>query len=127
MKRISLVALLLAVTACGSITKVPAPKPIPNLSPTALGGSMPTKVVPLQYPSEAIVNGKAYEGWVVLSFMVDQNGKAAEIAVKDESPVSIFRQSAIDALKQYEFEVPSTEQQAKQERREILFNYELHM
>ena len=45
------------------------------------------------------------EGWVKLSFSVDDNGRARSIEVLDASPTQIFNRAAEKALRKWRFEL----------------------
>jgi len=63
----------------------------------------PVKTVNPRYPIYA--RSRAVEGWVKLSFTVDENGKAKGIRVVAASPIQIFDRVAEKALRKWKFEV----------------------
>jgi TonB family protein len=63
------------------------------------------RAFPPRYPYNAKIN--KIEGRVLVRFVVDTDGKAREPEVVEAEPKSVFEQSALDALLQYEFE-PAT-------------------
>ena len=60
-----------------------------------------TKGAAPRYPSAAV--RARQKGWVVVSFMVDKDGKTSDIKVVDAEPRRIFDRAAIDAVEQYQF------------------------
>ena len=61
------------------------------------------KTVNPRYPSYA--RSRAVEGWVKLSFKVDNKGRARDISVVDASPERMFNRAAEKALGKWRFEV----------------------
>lgn len=107
-----LLATALAMTITSSdITEV-AVTPNPD-------GSMPSLVeitpgefvdlsfrpIPPQYPRSAASRGQ--EGWVELSYVVDEQGQVNHVVVSDSNGIESLEQAAIDALMQIDFE-PAT-------------------
>ncbi len=60
-----------------------------------------TKAVPPRYPAAAVRSRQ--EGWVVVSFTVDKDGKTSDVKVVDAQPRRIFDRAAVDAVEQYRF------------------------
>lgn len=65
------------------------------LEPRLLRGGAPA------YPRRARINGQ--EGQVVLSFAVDQSGRARDIQIESASPAGVFEAAARSALREAEF------------------------
>jgi len=63
----------------------------------------PVRTVSPRYPTYA--RSRAIEGWVKLSFRVDELGKAKDIDVIASSPIHIFDRAAERALRKWKFEV----------------------
>ena len=61
----------------------------------------PTKRVEPQYPPEAARAGT--QGFVEVEFTVDPAGKVASVSVVNAKPARVFEQSAVRAVKQWEF------------------------
>ena len=59
------------------------------------------KVAHAKYPTSAARKGQ--EGWVKLSFVIDQTGHVIDPVVEDSSGVSSFEKSAIKAIKKWEY------------------------
>jgi TonB family protein len=83
----------------------------PTIDKTENCGAKPTKRAPFQYPIEA--RRSRTEGWVVLSFDVDESGKPSRLLVLDSEPKGYFDQAAIAAMKQWEFEPGAIGRQCK--------------
>ena len=62
----------------------------------------PTKRVMPEYPKEALQDGT--EGKVILNIVVDEKGVVLEVSVVTANPPGVFDDSAITAMKQWEFE-----------------------
>lgn len=94
------------LVACGSITIIPAPRPIPafdssnsGIAKSLSGEYLPlVKVAPI-YPREAAQQG--LEGWVIVEYTVNENGKPVDISVFDESPEAVFTETSIAAARQF--------------------------
>ncbi|GGY14556.1 hypothetical protein GCM10008098_01710 [Rhodanobacter panaciterrae] len=75
------------------------------------------KAVGARYPTAAM--RARQEGWVLVSFTVDANGRTSDVKVVDAQPHRIFDRAALDAVERYQFTaakkdgvaVPSTKQQ----------------
>lgn len=62
----------------------------------------PIKRVEPQYPPEAARAGTT--GFVEVEFVVDPSGKVASVSVVNAKPTRTFEQSAVRAVKQWQFE-----------------------
>lgn len=62
----------------------------------------PIKRVEPQYPPEAARAGTT--GFVEIEFTVDPSGKVASVSVVNAKPTRTFEQSAVRAVKQWQFE-----------------------
>jgi protein TonB len=60
-----------------------------------------TKGVAPRYPTAAV--RARQNGWVVVSFTVDKDGKTSNVKVVDAQPRRIFDRAAVDAVEQYQF------------------------
>lgn len=89
------------VPAATQAFKPPQPRMIANLE---CGGSA-LKGEELNYCIQ--LGGEAREGWVYLGFMVDKDGKPAEIAVIDSTGNANYEQVAMRALERSTFEPAS--------------------
>ncbi|HEX7915942.1 TonB family protein [Rudaea sp.] len=88
---------------------VPVPSVVAEKTPAAViapSGPQALRVVQPSYPLDALRNGVA--GKVDLEFRVDGEGRVRDIHVLSAQPAGVFEQSAIAALRQWRFEVPST-------------------
>lgn len=72
-------------------------------SPPRMATVRPVKTVKPRYPIYA--RSRAVEGWVKLSFTVDESGKAKAIRVVAASPAQIFDGVAEKALRKWKFKV----------------------
>lgn len=61
----------------------------------------PIKRIEPQYPPEAARAGT--QGFVEVEFTVDEAGKVASVSVVNAKPARTFEQSAVRAVKQWEF------------------------
>jgi TonB family C-terminal domain len=59
------------------------------------------RAVGARYPTAAM--RARQEGWVLVSFTVDPNGRTSDIKVVDAQPRRVFDRAAIDAVQRYEF------------------------
>lgn len=60
------------------------------------------KTVPPKYPRRAEQRGLS--GWVVVEFTIDASGETTNIRVTDAEPESVFNESVIEAVEQWQFE-----------------------
>lgn len=60
------------------------------------------KAVPPEYPRAA--ERRQLEGYVLVAFSVDANGKVSGAEVVDADPQGVFDRSAIEAVEQWRFE-----------------------
>ena len=77
------------------------------VTPTISGGGLPdgdmlpiVKVAPV-YPNRAITRG--IEGWVLLTFTVDESGAVRDPHVIESSPAGIFEQAALRAVLRFKY------------------------
>ncbi len=61
-----------------------------------------TRQVAMQYPADA--KRKGVEGYVTLSLLIDDQGQVQRVRVLESQPAGTFDQSAIDAVRQWNFE-----------------------
>ncbi|MBF6022488.1 energy transducer TonB [Lysobacter niastensis] len=61
----------------------------------------PIKRVEPQYPAEAARAGT--QGFVEVEFTVDDGGNVANVSVVNAKPARVFEQSAVKAVKQWQF------------------------
>lgn len=59
------------------------------------------RAVGARYPTAAM--RARQEGWVLVSFTIDPNGRTSDIKVVDAQPRRVFDRAAIDAVQRYEF------------------------
>ena len=64
------------------------------------------KVLP-QYPIEAAKNGT--EGYVIMSFSIDENGKTTNITFVESEPARVFNRAAKNALKRWRYQTKFVE------------------
>lgn len=93
MKRV--LAVVLALAACGS---APASAPAPD------GDAVATRRVPPAYP--AAQKDKGIDGCVVVSFVVDAEGRPDKVAVVDSQPRGAFDSATLKAFKRWRFQQP---------------------
>ena len=62
----------------------------------------PIKRVPPKYPKHAARNGQ--EGWVKLSFVIDQQGNVLDPIVEDSSGIKSLEKAARIALKKWKYD-----------------------
>ncbi|WEN14925.1 energy transducer TonB [Rhodanobacter sp. AS-Z3] len=74
-------------------------------APAATTAAVLVKSVPARYPTAAMRTRQ--EGWVVVSFTVDPDGKTSEVKVVDSQPRHVFDRAAMDAVERYRF-TPAT-------------------
>ena len=79
--------------------------------------AIPVETVPPRYPSKAYKRG--IEGWVVLSFDVDVEGRPQNLVVADSNPPGYFEEEALKAVEKWRFETKTvngvpTEQKNKE-------------
>ena len=80
-----------------------------------------TYTVPPAWPSSA--NG--VEGWVLLHFTLLPNGTVADIEVKEAHPAGLFEASAVEALRQWQYEPVERDGKKIAQRAEIRMKYAL--
>lgn len=61
----------------------------------------PIKRVPPKYPIDAARKGK--EGWVKISFVVDENGQVLEPVIQDSSGLKEFEKAALRAVNRWQY------------------------
>lgn len=81
----------------------------------------PIKQKPPVYPREAAWEG--IEGWVLVSFFLNEDGYPIDIAVEQSFPGDIFVKSSLGAIEDWRFEVP--EGYDSQEQIKYKLQYEL--
>lgn len=89
---------VLVLLACGTAFAQAPP-------PAADGAAVATKQVPPKYPKSAL-DGKI-EGCVVVSFLIDEQGHANEVAVIDSQPKGVFDRATLKVLKDWRFRQPA--------------------
>lgn len=65
------------------------------------------------------------EGWVLLRFTVLPNGTVTDVAVQESSPAGVFEASAVEALRQWQFEPVERDGKKIAQRAQIRMNYAL--
>ena len=77
----------------------------PSAAPSAAVGATTAAVLlksaPARYPTAAMRTRQ--EGWVVISFSVDVEGKTQDVKVVDSQPRHVFDRAAADAVERYRF------------------------
>lgn len=77
-------------------------------APTSFGSfttnqqAMPLYRVEPRYPSRALK--RKIEGYVIMSFSIDETGEPFDIEVKEAEPKRIFNRDAVRALKQWKYQ-----------------------
>jgi TonB family protein len=61
----------------------------------------PIERVPPKFPTKAARNGN--EGWVKLSFVVDENGAVVDPVIEDSSGIRGFEKASLRAIKQWQY------------------------
>jgi len=87
MRRVLFAAGLAALAASFSVAAGPELKPVKRVEP--------------QYPPDAARDGT--QGFVELEVTVDPTGKVSSVSVVNAKPEHTFEQSAVRAVKQWEF------------------------
>ena len=87
MRRVLFAAGLAALAANFSVAAGPELKPVKRVEP--------------QYPPDAARDGT--QGFVELEVTVDPTGKVSSVSVVNAKPAHTFEQSAVRAVKQWEF------------------------
>ncbi|MDX1303525.1 energy transducer TonB [Photobacterium sp.] len=113
-------------TSSQSVTATPAPA-MPNLAlDTTISGlainvpqfsdfganqqAMPLYRIEPRYPARAIKKGA--EGFVVLSFTIDPQGRPTDINVLDAKPRRLFEKEAIRALRKWKYQAKVVDRKA---------------
>ncbi|MBN7799193.1 TonB family protein [Parahaliea mediterranea] len=79
---------------------------------------------PDAYPEHAALN--CIEGWVVLSYSVNSEGKAESVNVEESEPTGVFEEAAIKQLMRQNFDPNDVSSETPVQRRHMLrFTYEL--
>lgn len=65
------------------------------------GEYLPIYRVPPQYPRHALLN--RVEGWVIVEFTIDTQGRVKSPRVVDASPKGVFEGAALNAVKRFRF------------------------
>ncbi len=99
----------------------------PSLSQTGRLDQQATPIsrVPPQYPMKALQRN--VEGYVVLSFTIDKNGRPADISVIEAKPEHIFEREALRALRRWKYQPKRINGEAVEQPRQqvtIKFNLE---
>lgn len=97
MKR-ALVAAL-ALVACGNAQAQGS-----AAAPVADGAAVVTQQVPPKYP--AAQKDKGIDGCVVVSFVIDAEGRPGEVQVVDSQPKGAFDKATLKAFRQWRFQQP---------------------
>lgn len=64
-------------------------------------GAVLVKAVGARYPTAAM--RARQQGWVLVSFTVDPNGRTSDVKVVDAQPHRVFDRAAMDAVERYQF------------------------
>ena len=75
--------------------------PGPTFAGPTEGDAMPIVRVNPKFPIKAARDG--IEGWVTLSFTIDEIGKVTDVQILDASPKRVFDQEAKKALKKWKY------------------------
>jgi len=68
------------------------------------GGAVAIERPPPKYPAAAVKQG--VDGCVVMSFMIDAQGRPEQVEVVDAKPKGVFEKAALKAFKQWRFQAP---------------------
>jgi protein TonB len=74
-------------------------------APASITTAVLVTAVPARYPTAAMRTRQ--EGWVLVTFTVDPDGKTSDVKVSDSQPRHVFDRAAIDAVERYRF-TPAT-------------------
>ncbi|WP_426688371.1 energy transducer TonB [Rhodanobacter ginsengiterrae] len=72
-----------------------------SASAGATAAAVLVKGAPARYPTAAMRTRQ--EGWVVVTFTVDPDGKTSDVKVLESQPRHVFDRAAIDAVERYRF------------------------
>jgi len=98
--------------------------PGPDFTGPTQGDAMPIVRVNPKYPITAARDG--IEGWVTLSFTIDELGRVTDISVMDANPKRIFNQEARKALKKWKYKPKLKDGKAvKQLNQSVLLEFKL--
>lgn len=101
-RRIGTLALILALALAPASASAEADEqPLDYL----FKGATPLELAPPAYPKRVLRDGG--EGWVVLSFVIDETGRPGDIVVDDSAGAKPLRSAAIRAVEQWSFD-PAT-------------------
>lgn len=81
-------------------------------------GALPVVRVPPKYPKKAAMQG--IEGWVKLSFSIDQLGAVTDVAVLESNPARIFNRAATAALKKWKYKPQLVEGEAMKQTGQVI-------
>lgn len=81
--------------------EIPSGGGLPTLTASERGATPLVRIAP-SYPTEAARDG--IEGWVRLTFSIDEKGDVFDVTVIDAEPKRTFNRAAIAALKKWRFQ-----------------------
>ena len=83
------------------------------------------KRVPPKYPKNAARNGN--EGWVQISFVVDENGAVLDPVIEDSSGIRGFEKESLRAIKQWQYSPAIRDgEKIEQCRNSVQLDFKLH-
>jgi len=98
--------------------------PGPDFTGPTEGDALPIVRVNPKYPIQAARDG--IEGWVTLSFTIDEVGKVIDVGIMDANPKRVFDKEAKKALKKWKYKPKLQNGKAvKQPNQSVLLEFKL--
>jgi TonB family protein len=91
--------LVLSLFSCGLIAQPDSSSSVELVE--SIIPAKPIERVPPKFPTKAARNGN--EGWVKLSFVVDENGAVVDPVIEDSSGIRGFEKASLRAIKQWQY------------------------
>ena len=91
--------LALSLFSCGLIAQPDSSSNVELVE--TITPAKPIERVPAKFPTKAARNGN--EGWVQLSFVVDENGAVVDPVIEDSSGIRGFEKASLRAIRQWQY------------------------